>query len=121
MGPSPPRISKDAPNILGTMTKLAAGNTGTQCVITNTDGIVLERVGKVIASLGHGADEDANTFLGAEGFDVITDADDGGFETHRHLATVRREVIGDGILDDLEQFLVRVGGADGESMQELDH
>lgn len=30
-------------------------------------------------------------------------------------------MIGDGVLDDLEQFLLRIGGADREPMQKLDH
>ena len=103
------------------MTKLAARHTRTQAIIADTNSIILEGVGKIIISLGHGADKDANTLVGAEGFDIVADADDGGIETHGHLATVGREMIGDGVLDDLEQFLVRVGGADGQSMKQLDH
>jgi hypothetical protein len=30
-------------------------------------------------------------------------------------------VVGDGVLDDLEELLLRVGGADGETVEQLDH
>ena len=30
-------------------------------------------------------------------------------------------MIGDGVLDDLEQLFLRIGGANREPMQELDH
>lgn len=30
-------------------------------------------------------------------------------------------MVGDGVLDDAKQLLLRVGGLDGKAMQELDH
>lgn len=103
------------------MAEFAACNTGGQAEVADTDGIVLEGVGKVIAALGHCTNEDANALFRLEILNVVSDADDGGIETQRDLAAVGRQVIGDGVLDDLEQLLLRGGGSDGEAVQELDH
>lgn len=64
----------DIPDILGSMAKLAASNTGTQRVIADTNGIILELVGERIISLGHGSDEDANALLGSQILNVIPDS-----------------------------------------------
>ena len=103
------------------MTELAASNTSRQAEVTNTDRIILERIGKVIASLRHGTNEHANALLLAEILDVVSDADDGGVETQRHLAAVGGQVVGDGVLDDFKEFFLRRGGADGEAVEQLDH
>ncbi len=50
------------PNLFGSMAELAAGNTGTK-VVKDTDSIVLEGVWQVVVSLGHGTDEDGDTFV----------------------------------------------------------
>lgn len=103
------------------MAEFTAGDTGTQTVVTDTDGVVLKAVGKIIMALGHGTDENGNTLLGIQRLKVILSADNGGLETHGHLAAVRGQVVGDGVLDDLEQLLLRVGGADGQAVEQLDH
>ncbi len=111
----------DVPRIFAGVAKFAASHTGTETVVTDTDGFVLERVGKVVFPFGHGADEDTDALRRTEGVDVISDPDDVGVETEGNLATVRGEVVGDGVFDDLEQLLLRVDRADGKSVQELDH
>ena len=95
------------------MTELTAGNTGTQTVVADTDLVVFEGIRKVIVALGHGSDEDANALLGPQGLDVVGGADDRRLETEGDLAAVGRQMVCDGVLDDLEQFLLRIGGADG--------
>lgn len=44
------------------MAKLAAGHAGTQTVIADTDGFILEFISKVVLPFGHGADEDTDAF-----------------------------------------------------------
>lgn len=103
------------------MAELAASNTGGQAEVADTDGIILEGIGKVIATLGHSTDKDANALFRLELLDVVSDADDGGIETQGDLAAVGRQVIGDGVLDDLEQLLLRRSRSNGEAVQELNH
>lgn len=57
-------VSYDVPDILGGVAKLAASNASTQAVIRDRNGIILELIGKVIASLGHGTNENAYALLG---------------------------------------------------------
>lgn len=113
--------SYNPPRILTRMAKLAARDARAQAIVADTNRIVLERVGKVIAALGHGADEHADTLVLAQRLDVVVDAHDGGLEAEGDLAAVGRQVVGDGVLDDAQQLLLRVGGADGQAVQELHH
>lgn len=103
------------------MAELAARHTGTQTVVADRNRIILELISKRVSALGHGADKDANALLGAEIHDVVPHAHNGRVERERDFAAVGRQVVGDGVLDDLEQLLLRSGGADGEFVQELDH
>lgn len=103
------------------MAELAAGNTGTETEVADGDGVVLEGVGKVVSALGHGTNEDTDALLGPQSPDVVVDTDDGGVETEGDFAAVGGQMVGDGVLDDLEQLLLRVGGPDGETMEQLDH
>lgn len=113
--------SDDVPHLLRGMAELATGHTGTQTVIADTDRVVLEGIGKVIVTLGHGTHEDTDTLLGAEGLDVVAGPDDWSLETQGHFTAVGRQVIGDGVFDDLKELLLGVGGADGQTVQKLHH
>jgi len=101
--------------------ELATGHTGTETVVADTDAFILKSVGKVIVTLGHGTDEDGNTLVGFQRLQVVPGANQGCLKTHSHLTAVGRQVVGDGVLDDLEELLLRVGGADGETVEQLDH
>lgn len=103
------------------MAELAAGDTGTEREVANTDRVVLVLVGEVVATLGHGTDEDTDALLGTEVGNVIADSHDRSVERQRDLAAVGRQVVGDRVLDDLEQLLLRGGGANGEFVQQLNH
>ena len=72
-------------------------------------------------ALGHGTDEDRNALLGAQRLDIVLGTDHGGVETHRHLTAVRGQMVGDRVLDDLEELLLRVGGANRQTVEQLDH
>lgn len=61
----------DVPNVLGCVAEFAAGDTGTEGVVADTDGIVLELVRECVVALGHGTDEDTDALLRAKVLDVI--------------------------------------------------
>ena len=113
--------SKNIPDLLSSMTEFTAGHTRTQTVVRDTNSIVLERVRKIIMALGHRPNKDTNTLALTEGLEVILGSNDRGLVGHGDFATVGREVVGDGVLDDAEEFLLGVCGADGEAVEELDH
>ena len=112
---------EDIPDVLSGMAELTACNAGTEVELTNGDAVVLDAVGEVVVALGHGTDENGNTLTLVEASDVITDTYDLGVETERDLAAIRREVIGDGVLDDFDELLLRRCRADLMSVQQLHH
>lgn len=83
----------NVPNVLAGVTEFAAGNTSAETVVADGDGVVLELVREIVASLGHGTDEDAHALLGTERLDIVVHTHDGGVETERNLAAVGREVV----------------------------
>lgn len=103
------------------MAEFAAGNTGTETVVADTNGVVFELIGKVIATFGHGAHKDADTLLVAQRFNIVPDANHRRIETEGNLAAVGRQMVGDGVFDHLEQLLLRIGRADRQAVQQLHH
>lgn len=99
-------FSEDIPNLFGSMAELAAGNTGTETVVADTDSFVLERIGKVIVALGHGTDENGNTLIGVQRLQVVLGTDHGRLETHGHLAAVGGQVVGDRVLNNLKELFL---------------
>jgi hypothetical protein len=114
-------VLDDVPDLFSSVTKSAAGNTSTQTEVADTDRVVLEFVCEGVVTLGHGTDEDANALLRSEVGNVVTHTDDGRVETEGDLAAVGRQVVGDGVLDDLQQLFLRCSRTDGQSVKELDH
>lgn len=53
------------------MAELAACHTGRQIEVADRDGIVLDRVGEVVASLGHGSDEHTDALILVQALDVV--------------------------------------------------
>lgn len=72
------------------MAEFATRHTGTQAVVADTDGFVLEGIGKVVFSLGHGTHENTDAFGGSKLVDVVSDSDHVGVETQRHFPAVGR-------------------------------
>lgn len=107
----------NVPDILGGMAKLTAGDARTETVIADADLFVDELIGKIIFTAGHGADEDTDALGRPKLSDVVPDSDHRRVEAQRDLATVRGEMVGDGILDDLEELLLRLGRSDREPVQ----
>lgn len=116
-----PICSKNVPHLLGGVTELTTGHTGRKTVVANTDGVILERVGKVIVTLSHGPDKDRDAFLGTQRLNVILGAYHRSLKTHGDLATVGGQVVGNGVLDDLQQLLLGVGGSNRQTVEQLDH
>lgn len=56
--------SKNIPNFLGSMAEFAARHARTQTVVTDTDGLVLEGISKVVMAFRHRSNEDADALLG---------------------------------------------------------
>lgn len=114
-------VLHDVPDILSSVAELAASNTGRQREVADRNLLVHHGVGKVILTLGHSTDEDADAVLGIHRLDILTNLDQWRIETQSNLAAVGRQVVGDGVLDHPEQLLVRVGGADRQAVQKLNH
>lgn len=103
------------------MAELAAGDAGRETVVADRDLLVDKLVSKVVSTLGHGADKDADALVVVQGVDVFADADDRRVEAQRDLAAVRWQVVRDGVRDDLEELLLRVRSLDREAVEKLHH
>jgi hypothetical protein len=103
------------------MAELAACNAGTKVEVADSDRVVLDVVREVVIALGHGSDEDAYAFILVQALDVVRHPYDRRLEAQGDLSAVRREMVGDGILDHVNEFLLGCGGADLVSVEKLDH
>ena len=56
--------SDDIPNILGCIAEFAARYAGTEAVIADTDGIVLDMISKVIVAFRHRSNKDTYALTG---------------------------------------------------------
>lgn len=72
------------------MAEFAASDAGAEAVVADTDRFVLERVGKVVFSFGHGTHKNTNAFLGAKLVDIISYADNVSVETQGDFPAVGR-------------------------------
>ena len=98
--------SNYVPNIFRRMAKLAASDTSTQAVIADTDGFVLEIVGKVILAFGHGTNEDTDAFIWCQALNIVFDSDNLCVEAQRDFPAIGGEVIGYRVLDNLEELFL---------------
>lgn len=53
----------DSPDVFGSVAELAACYTGAEIEVADTDGVILDRVCKVVVALCHGSDEYGDTLL----------------------------------------------------------
>ena len=116
-----PYLLDDVPGIFRSVAEFAAGHAGAEAEGTNADGIVFERVCKIILALGHGTDEDTYTLFGSQIRDVVPNTDNLGVEAQGDLSTIRGQVVSNRILDHFEQFLLGIHGPDGQFVKQLDH
>lgn len=104
------------PDILDSIAKFATRYASAQAVIAYTDRVVLEAVGKIVVTFGHRTHKDANTLFRPEIRYVVFNPNHICVIAERDLTAIGRQVIGDGILDDLEEFFLRICGSNGEPM-----
>jgi hypothetical protein len=97
---------EDIPDILGGVAELAAGNAGAEVEVADGNAVVLEVVGKVVVALGHGTNKYCYALVLIEICDVIAYAHNLRIETERNLAAVGWKVVGDGVLDNLDELLL---------------
>lgn len=112
---------QDAPRVLGSVAELAASNTGRKTVVADRNLVIDVGVGKVVGTLCHGTDKDADALLGIQAVDIAPDGLHLGVEAQRDLAAVRRQVVGDGVLDHTEELFLRVSRPDGKAVKQLHH
>jgi len=103
----------DVPGVFASVTELAASNTCRKAVVADTDGFVLEGVGKVVFALGHGTNEDADALVGSQCVNIISHPDNLGVEAQGDLAAVGWQMICNGVFDDFEQLLLRIDRSNG--------
>jgi len=103
------------------MTELAASNTCTKREIANTDRVILELISKVVLALGHRTNKDTDALLWSQLHHVVSWLDDFCIKTECDFATVWRQMLYNGILDDLQKLLLRGDTTDGQAVEKLDH
>ncbi len=121
VGVSTARHLDDVPHILGGVAEFATRNAGRETIIADGDLLVDVLVCEVIGSLGHGSDKNADALLLLQALHILAHADQGGVEAQRILPAIGGEMVRDGVLDDLQELLLRVDRSNRESVQELDH
>ena len=99
----------DAPYVFSRMAEFAASNAGTKAPVADTDRVVFEVIREIIIALCHGSNEDCDAFVLVQTMNVIPHANNLGLEAESDLTAVRGQVVGDRILDDLNQFFLRSG------------
>lgn len=112
---------QDVPDILGGVAEFTAGHAGAEAVVADGDGVVFERIGKIVAAFRHGTDEDTNALIRIQSLDVISNADNLSIEREGDFSAFGRKVIRDWVLDDLEELLLRIDRPYGEFVKKLDH
>lgn len=90
------------------MAEFAAGHTRRKTEVADGDLLVDVLVRKVICSLGHGSNEHTDALILIQILHVLPDTHQLGLKTQGDLSTVRGEMVGNWIGDDLQQLLLRV-------------
>lgn len=103
------------------MAEFAAGDRGRETVVADGDLLVDEFVREVVRAFGHCSNEDADALLVFQALHVFSYFDQGCIEGEGDLSAIGRKMVGDRILNDLEELFLGVNGSDGETVEELDH
>lgn len=112
---------EDSPNILCCVAELAACNAGTEVEVADANAVVLDGVREIVVALRHGTNEDRDTLVLVETSDVVAQAHNLSVETESDLAAVGRQVIGDWVLDHLDQLLLGGSRPNLMPVQQLHH
>lgn len=98
---------EDSPDVLCCMTELAACNTGTEIELTDCDAVVLDTIREVVITLGHGTHKDSDALVFAETCNISADTYNFRVKAECDFTTIRRQMVGDGVLDNLDELLLR--------------
>lgn len=112
---------EDAPHVLSGVAEFTACNAGTEIELADGDAVVLDVVGKVVIPLGHGSNEDCDALILAETGDIVAHTHNFRVETECDFAAIGWEVVGNGILNDLDELLLGCRGSDLMSVEQLHH
>lgn len=107
----------DVPGIFCSVAKLGACHTSGQTEVADGDLLVHKLVGEIVGSFRHGANEHADALIWLQGFHILPDLHNRRIETECDLPAVRRQVIRDRVLDNLQQLLLGVCRANRQAMQ----
>lgn len=107
---------QDVPYVLDSVAELAAGDTSRQGEIADANLLIDQGVGEVVVAFGHGADKDTDALLRGKCLDIVANAHKWSVKTQSYLAAVGRQVVSNRVLDHAKQFLVGVGGTNGQAM-----
>lgn len=78
----------DIPDIFSGVAELAACNTSTEAVVADGNCFILEFIGEVITTFGHGSHKDTDAFLRTKGADIFVDSNNRRFKTQSDLAAI---------------------------------
>jgi hypothetical protein len=103
------------------VTEFAAGNAGTEVKVADSNAIVLQMVCKVIAALCHGSNKDCYALVLVETFYVVAYAHNFRVEAEGNLSAIGWKMVGDGVLDNLNELFLRRSGTNLVSVEQLYH
>src|SRR5690242_4110314 len=103
------------------MTELAACYAGTEIEVADSDAIILDCVCEVVIALGHSTNKDCDALVLAETSDIVAQSYYFSIETKGNLAAVGRQMIGDGVLDHLDQLFLGGSRSNLMPVQQLHH
>lgn len=103
------------------MAELATGDTGRKTEVADRNLLVDIGIGEVVRALGHSTNEDANTLIVVQLVDVAPHSYYRSVKTESDFSALGWQVVGDGVLDDAEQLLLRGRGLNGQTVEQLDH
>jgi hypothetical protein len=111
----------DSPHVFCGVTKFAAGNAGTKVEVADSNAVVLQVVCKIITALGHSSNKDCYALILVEVRYVVAYAHNFRVEAECDLAAIGWKVIGNGVLDNLDELFLRCSGPNLVSMEQLHH
>lgn len=103
------------------MAEFATGDTGRKAEVADGDLLVNVWIGEVVGALGHSTNEDTDTLVVVKLVNVAPNSHDRSIETEGDFSALGGQVVGDGVLNDAKQLLLRVGRLDGQTVEKLDH
>jgi len=103
------------------MAEFTACNACAQAVVRDGNGLILEGISKVVLALGHSSHKDTDALFRSQCLDEVSHFDNFSIETESDFAAIWRKVVCDGVLDDLQELLLRVDTPDRQLVKKLDH